>query len=266
MTTHRRMYEGPARYALNGDELLSSEAWEREHGHAIALDRHGHEYTRGLDEVLRRGEGGNATLESTWHGRRRVWRRDPESGRWNEDLSAAVEAPRHADALARRPDRADYFAWYDDFRGNWRLHGNAWIVGAPGTGKTFAADTALRWIAEHGIDARRLKWHEFATALQDSFFGDDATRARWTAMREDAGSVAFLVLDDFGAGKPTPTLQDAALALLDRRIEANLPSVVTSNLTPAQLRTAGWDARLTSRLGMFRTFAMGAMDWRRMAA
>ena len=144
---HRRMYEGDTRYAINGDELLSSEAWERSHGHAIALDRNGYEYMRGLDERLVRDViGGGATLERLIDGRRERWTR--EDGQWTRDDSDGVRAPKHAGAtLDTTPDRAEYRAWWREFQQDWRLHGNVWLHGNAGTGKTFAADTALRFLA-----------------------------------------------------------------------------------------------------------------------
>ena len=100
-------------------------------------------------------------------------------------------------------------------------------------------------------------------ALHDTHGNDDLdARRKWVELRERVAAVPVLVLDDFGAGKPTPSLQDAVLTLIDRRIEAGLRTLITSNLALGQLAVQGWDSRTRSRLALFRAVSMGQKDWR----
>jgi DNA replication protein DnaC len=57
----------------------------------------------------------------------------------------------------------------------------------------------------------------------------------------------YMVLDDLGAEKMTDWSVSSLYVVLSGRYNANRPTIVTSNLTLAQI--AEWEPRIASRLG-----------------
>lgn len=121
---------------------------------------------------------------------------------------------------------------------------NLYLGGPVGTGKTGLAVGALRVVHESG--ARRYLFCGVPALL-------DAMRARG---REAAGAedpmtaavaASVLVLDDLGAERPTDWVAERLYVLVNARYEKQLPTVVTTNLAPDELREAV-GARVVSRL------------------
>lgn len=128
---------------------------------------------------------------------------------------------------------------------------SALLYGPCGSGKTHLAVGTLK-----AMRARIPEWSRetlFVTVpdllegIRASFRGVDA---------EDPGSLtrystcAFLVLDDLGAERATDFTLDRLYLILSRRINAFLPTVVTTNLDPAEIK-AKLDPRIASRLSGF---------------
>lgn len=252
--------EAPERRRVNGDILLWSEARERGHGFAMAVDSDGYEYACGLDEREWR-EGDVLLREWTMHGRRERFAMDRQTKQWSTVSAAATQTPEEEPEAGK--DRTRHLAWWRKFKRDWKSNGNVLFHGPPGTGKTFAADLALQFVGHKGVDTERLKWARFAAGAAEDRFADDDARREWRELRERCAAVPFLLVDDFAAAKPTPSVQDAWLALLDARIEAELPTLITSNADEAALSVAGWDARVMSRLALWESVTMGTRDRRR---
>jgi DNA replication protein DnaC len=64
---------------------------------------------------------------------------------------------------------------------------------------------------------------------------------------EELMTVQYLVLDDYGSEKSTDWTAETIFTIIDDRIAQMRPTIVTSNLTLADIDRA--DPRLASRLG-----------------
>jgi DNA replication protein DnaC len=107
------------------------------------------------------------------------------------------------------------------------------LLGATGVGKTHEAYGALRHIAVAGV---RSAWRATPAAdlyalLRPRHNVDSETEfRRWADAR-------LLVLDDLGAAKATEWTEEINYRLINHRYEHELPTLITSNLTPQQLAT-----------------------------
>jgi DNA replication protein DnaC len=143
---------------------------------------------------------------------------------------------------AAEPDHHDVMAWVGRYLRDPTTCPSLLIVGPTGTGKTWQAYGALRtavctpaapvWAATTFAD--------FTAALRPS--GKDPEGAMDTYRDAD-----MLLLDDLGAAKSSEWVEETTYRLLNRRYEAMLPSIFTTNLPLAELRE-GLGDRLASRL------------------
>lgn len=117
------------------------------------------------------------------------------------------------------------------------------VLGPTGTGKTHQAYGVIRGFDALGVRAR---WR--VTTAADLYarlrprHGVDSE-----AVFDDYAHASLLVVDDFGAAKNTEWTEDVNTRLVNHRYERVLPTLFTSNLTPAELadRLGG---RVSSRL------------------
>ncbi|MEV7680611.1 ATP-binding protein [Streptomyces sp. NPDC088341] len=117
------------------------------------------------------------------------------------------------------------------------------IAGPTGTGKTHQAYGAIRALLARGV---RLRWE--ATTTADLYArlrpraGHDAERELQTLARSP-----LLFLDDLGAAKTSEWTEELTYRLINRRYEHLRPTLITTNLPTAELRTTLGD-RVASRL------------------
>ncbi|GAB3950070.1 hypothetical protein GCM10028832_02850 [Streptomyces sparsus] len=117
------------------------------------------------------------------------------------------------------------------------------IAGPTGTGKTHQAYGAIRALLARGV---RLRWE--ATTTADLYArlrprnGHDAERDLQTLAR-----CPLLLLDDLGAAKTSEWTEELTYRLINHRYEHLRPTLITTNLPTAELRTALGD-RVASRL------------------
>lgn len=112
------------------------------------------------------------------------------------------------------------------------------LIGNVGTGKTHIALGLVALACGLGIEARFVSMAELLARLRASYDQDDQRNGRQPReadILDEFGSVPFLALDDLGTGKPTAWVKDRFYFLINRRYMAGLPTVVTSNVTPAVL-------------------------------
>ena len=119
------------------------------------------------------------------------------------------------------------------------------ICGPAGTGKThMAVATVLRWIAARGYGARFLVVPEWLQEIKGGFgSGDSFTLLH----RAQSSSTKLLVLDDLGAELATDWVRDTVYSVVNHRYNELLPTIVTTNLTLAEI-SQNYHDRLASRL------------------
>jgi len=132
------------------------------------------------------------------------------------------------------------------------------ISGPPGTGKTRAALRMLLGVEPRGVF---VDVFELTDLERRASIGDDSP-ADARRLRAINGA-EYLVVDDFGASRPTEFTIEVFNRLFSTRFSAGSPTVVTSNLTPAEI-AGPWGARISSRLvGFGPPMGLDGKDWRR---
>lgn len=135
------------------------------------------------------------------------------------------------------------------------------LFGRCGRGKTYAAACAVRVFVEKGKTAKLTTTTEFLQTIKDEF--DKAGEAQ--ALKRAQG-YDLLALDDFGMEKRTEWSMEQLEALLNKRYEAEKPTIITSNYSVAKLRDL-WGGvegdRIASRIAgaCYRQEVKGE-DWR----
>jgi DNA replication protein DnaC len=137
------------------------------------------------------------------------------------------------------------------------------LLGSTGVGKTHEAYGAMRELAVTGVSAR---WAvttaaDLYAALRPRHGVDsEAEFDRYRGAR-------LLLIDDLGADrKPTEFTEEVNFRLINHRYENHLPTLITSNVGPAELAGRLGD-RVTSRLAeMCERVPMKGNDRRRRAA
>lgn len=137
----------------------------------------------------------------------------PSRFQWAELAHFADEAP---DVLA------ELTGWAEKPDGR-----NLVILGPVGTGKTHAGTAALRPSHDRGLEVRFYPMVELLDGLRPGAHDPiDLT---------DLALIDRLFIDDLGGEKVTDWTTERLYALINRRWLEELPTVVTSNLEPAQL-------------------------------
>ncbi|WP_046497579.1 ATP-binding protein [Streptomyces odonnellii] len=117
------------------------------------------------------------------------------------------------------------------------------IAGPTGTGKTYQGYGAIRGLLSRGV---RLRWEATTSADLHARLrpraGHDGERELQTLVR-----CPLLLLDDLGAAKTSEWTEELTYRLINHRYEHMLPTLITTNLPTAELRTALGD-RVASRL------------------
>lgn len=136
------------------------------------------------------------------------------------------------------------------------------LLGPTGVGKTYEAYGAIRDLAVTGVKA---KWvaataADIYAALRPRHLVDSETEFKRYA------DAALLVIDDLGAAKATEWTEEVNYRLINHRYEAELPTLITSNVPIRELGSALGD-RVASRLmEMCQRVVLRGDDRRRRAA
>ncbi|MFF9072756.1 ATP-binding protein [Streptomyces sp. NPDC014872] len=117
------------------------------------------------------------------------------------------------------------------------------IVGTTGTGKTYQAYGAVRSLLIAGV---RLRWKAITAA---DLYAELRPRPGHDGERElmDLARCPLLIIDDLGAAKNSEWTEEVTMRLINRRYNAILPTLITTNLGMADLRAHIGD-RVASRL------------------
>jgi DNA replication protein DnaC len=117
------------------------------------------------------------------------------------------------------------------------------LLGPTGTGKTYQAYGAMRALSLSGL---LVSW-QFATAAD--IYARLRPRHKVDSEEEftSLANARVLVIDDLGAAKSSEWTEEINYRLINHRYERELPTLITSNVSVAQLKDAMGD-RVTSRL------------------
>lgn len=117
------------------------------------------------------------------------------------------------------------------------------FLGPTGTGKTFAACCIANALLDKGYKVRVTTFAEISARLQSTFQKRD--------VYDELRSYDLLVLDDLGAERNTSTMDEIIFTVIDTRLSARKPIIVTSNINAKDF-TSGKadieDQRVYSRL------------------
>jgi DNA replication protein DnaC len=131
------------------------------------------------------------------------------------------------------------------------------LCGPAGTGKTHLAAAITRACIELGKPIMFRRAADLFQAIRQTYdqgFTEEGVLAEYAKAR-------LLVLDDLGAGALTDFERRYTLEVLDRRLNALLPTIVTTNWSLAQIREQ-MDERIASRLSSFTLLAFAGRDRR----
>ena len=132
-------------------------------------------------------------------------------------------------------NRFEVIKWIDNFINQYTkgirckgvyLHGNF------GSGKTYLLSAMLNELAKRGHKIAIVYYPEFLLSLKESFSNMDEFKNKLSYIKK----VEILLLDDIGAETVTGWSRDEVLGtILQYRMEENLPTLFTSNLTMNEL-------------------------------
>ena len=102
------------------------------------------------------------------------------------------------------------------------------LFGTVGTGKTFLAACAANALIDKGIPCLVTNFARIANEVQGMFEGKQA-------YYDNLNKFPLLVIDDLSAERKTEYMQEIVFNVIDARYRANLPLIVTTNLTREEL-------------------------------
>ncbi len=122
--------------------------------------------------------------------------------------------------------------------------GNLLFVGGTGLGKTFLSACIARAVADRGCSVvYESAGHLFSKLEQARFNGNEETRAEAAKLT----ACDLLLLDDLGTEMPGQFVTSALYSLLNDRLLAGKPMVISTNLTVEEL-SRRYSPQITSRL------------------
>ena len=133
------------------------------------------------------------------------------------------------------------------------------LIGNAGLGKTHAALAIAGLVLEQGHDVIYVSSPDFFGKIEASRFdpsGDADTLLR------TASTADLLILDDLGTEFVTPYFITVFYSLLNNRLGAGLPTIITTNITDGALLEKRYTEKISSRLSAFISFRFLGEDIR----
>jgi len=132
-------------------------------------------------------------------------------------------------------NRFETIKWIDNFINQYSTGTKCkgiYLNGNFGCGKTYLLSAMLNELAKRGHKVAMIYFPEFLLALKESFRNADEFRSKFNYIKK----IEILLLDDIGAETVTEWSRDEILGtILQYRMEENLPTLFTSNLTLEEL-------------------------------
>ena len=116
--------------------------------------------------------------------------------------------------------------------------------GDVGTGKSFLAACIANALLSRGVSVMMTNFPRVLTRMGDLQFGE---RNEYI---DSFGRFELLIIDDLGVERNSEYALEQVYTVVDERYKSNLPLIVTTNLTPKQLRSSRdvAHARIYSRI------------------
>lgn len=103
------------------------------------------------------------------------------------------------------------------------------LYGNCGTGKSYIAACIANRLIDNGIQVMFTTLSKISNRLQRTYDGKGE-------IYDELRHVPLLILDDFRSERSTEFMQEVAFEVVNGRIEANRPLIVTTNLTAAEIK------------------------------
>lgn len=156
--------------------------------------------------------------------------------RLRQDLGPRLSRYRLETFPAGRSEARDAAVeWLHRYQGGARA--NLYLHGPAGEGKTGLAASLGLALVGLADDSRRVPTVRFFVGrdwldvVRRASLGDD----RGDEIEDAARGADVLILDDLGTERVTPFARERLLSLIDHRYRFELPTVVTSNISPGEL-------------------------------
>ena len=124
------------------------------------------------------------------------------------------------------------------------------LFGNAGLGKTHAALAIAGIVLEKDLDVIYVSSPDFFAKLEALHFGSDPGGEEETLLQTAAGA-DLLILDDLGTEFNSSFFLSTLYSLLNNRLGAHLPTIVTTNITDGALLEKLYTEKISSRLSSF---------------
>ena len=124
------------------------------------------------------------------------------------------------------------------------------LFGNAGLGKTHAALAIAGIVLENDFDVIYVSSPDFFSKLEALHFGADPGGEEETLLQTAAGA-DLLILDDLGTEFNSSFFLSTLYSLLNNRLGAHLPTIVTTNITDGALLEKLYTEKISSRLSAF---------------
>ena len=124
------------------------------------------------------------------------------------------------------------------------------LFGNAGLGKTHAALAIAGIVLEKDFDVIYVSSPDFFSKLEGLHFGADPGGEEETLLQTAAGA-DLLILDDLGTEFNSNFFLSTLYSLLNNRLGAHLPTIVTTNITDGALLEKLYTEKISSRLSAF---------------
>ena len=124
------------------------------------------------------------------------------------------------------------------------------LFGNAGLGKTHAALAIAGIVLEKDFDVIYVSSPDFFSKLEALHFGADPGGEEETLLQTAAGA-DLLILDDLGTEFNSNFFLSTLYSLLNNRLGAHLPTIVTTNITDGALLEKLYTEKISSRLAAF---------------
>ena len=124
------------------------------------------------------------------------------------------------------------------------------LFGNAGLGKTHAALAIAGIVLQKDFDVIYVSSPDFFARLEALHFGADPSGEEETLLQTAAGA-DLLILDDLGTEFNSSFFLSTLYSLLNNRLGAHLPTIVTTNITDGALLEKLYTEKISSRLSSF---------------